>query len=89
MEMIFRHKSATAMLILLYGDFERANAIADGVYDLFRDCMRDDFEALDKNLYDRDRGLMSIFVPTYTEEDFTQKNLHEVIPRFVGFYKDI
>ena len=27
-------------------------------------------------------------MPSYSEKDFSQKNLHDVIPRFVRFYKD-
>ena len=77
-DMIFQHRCAKAMRILLYGDFERASAINGYMYDLFWNCVRADFGFLDKNLYDR--GL--IF-------NFKQKKLHEVIPRFVGFYKDI
>ena len=80
-EMIFQHRCATAMLILFYEDIERANVLSDVIYELFLYCMGRDFEVLYKNLYGKDYG-----------KDFTsieKKNLHEVIPRFVGFYKDI
>ena len=86
-EMIFQHRCATAMFILFYGDIEKTNVIGDDIYELFLICMRADYDELDKMLYDR--GLMSIFMPTYPEEDFTQKKLHELIPHFVEFYKDI
>ena len=75
-EMIFQHRCATALLILFNEDIERANVISDVIYELFFHCMRADFEVLDKNL-------------TLDRQDFTEKNLHEVIPRFVRFYKDI
>ena len=51
MEMIFRHRCTTTMLILLYGDFKRANAIADDIYDLFLMCMRYDFVYVHKYVY--------------------------------------
>ena len=86
-DMIFQHRCAKAMLILFYGEVGKTNIIAHGIYELFLLCMRADYEILDKNLYDR--GLMSIFMPTYPDEDFIQKKLHKVIPRFVEFYKDI
>ena len=86
-EMIFQHRCAKAMLILLYADFERANFIAAEIYDLFLSCMSADYDALDIILYER--GLMNIPMPTYPDEEFVQRKLHEIIPRFVEFYKDI
>ena len=80
-EMIFQHRCATAMLILLYGEFGKTNVIAHGFYELFLLSMRADYAVLDEHLWE-------IMYP-YDEELFTQKKLHEVIPRFVKFYKDI
>ena len=80
-EMIFQHRCATAMLILLYGEFGKTNVIAHGFYELFLLSMRADYAVLDEHLFE-------IMYP-YDEELFTQKKLHEVIPRFVKFYKDI
>ena len=79
-EMIFQHRCATAMLILLYGEFGKTNVEAHGFYDLFLLSMRADYAVLDKHLWE---------IYPYDEELFTQKKLHEVIPRFVKFYKDI
>ena len=79
-EMIFQHRCATAMLILLYGEFGKTNVIAHGFYELFLLSMRADYAVLDGHLWD---------MYPYDEEVFTQKKLHEVIPRFVKFYKDI
>ena len=80
MEMIFQHRCATAMLILLNGVFSKTHV---SIYELFISHMEADFEALDKYLCDRDP------MANYPKEDFTQKKLHEVIPRFVEFYKEI
>ena len=80
-EMIFQHRCATAMLILFYEDIERANVISDVIYKLFLYCMRADFRVLYKN-----PCVLCIHLLTSPEEI---KNLHEVISRFVGFYKDI
>ena len=78
MEMIFQHRCATAMLILLNGVKTHVS-----IYELFSSHMKADFDALDKYLCDPDP------IANYPKKAFTQKKLHEVIPRFVEFYKDI
>ena len=80
-ELIFQHRCATAMLILFYGDLGKTNFITHGIYELFLLSMRADYEVLDRNLW-------KVMYP-YDEEVFTQNKLHEVIPCFIEFYKDI
>ena len=86
MEMIFQHRCASAMLILLNGPFSRTEGHV-GIYELFSSHMERDFDALDKYLCDRDplRNIMA----NLPDEYFTPKKLDEIIPRLVGFYKDI
>ena len=87
MEMIFQHRCATTMLILLNGVISKTPVGKYSIYELFSYHMRADFDVLDKYLCDRDP--MSILMANYPKEDFSQKKLDEIIPRLVGFYKDI